>query len=247
MHSRKKTTVAVLRLELGLTVEEFAALIGKSISAVTSLETGRLALSEDTAQTIAAETGVALDWLLHGNAKEKPYVFQDRFGMRDGYTRRHFERIQAAKSGKAPRVELPHEMNFVKAIDTVCPWISVYYKAAEKGEIDLAVYLMRKAIDELAKRFGKDDKAVLQATEKVRIRIVDEEYMITGLSGNLNVFPTPETRSKISRQFHQSMHCTPPSEEETTSKSAPFQPSPGNARRGANRKSASPRRRRGGP
>jgi hypothetical protein len=131
------------------------------------------------------------------------------------------------------------------AIDTICPWISVYYKAVGKDEGDLAAYVMRKAIDELAERFGKDDEAVLQAARKVRITIGDEEYMFTGLFGSLGVLPTPETRSKRQRQLlFQSLNWTPPLEDETTSKSSPLLPSSGNAGRAGDRKSASPRHRR---
>jgi transcriptional regulator with XRE-family HTH domain len=238
MHSRKKTPVAVLRLELGLTVDEFAALIGKSISAVTSLETGRLALSPDTALVIATETGVALDWLLDGNPKEKPYVIEPRNGPRERYTRELFEKIQAAKS-KGPQ-ELPNDLKFTLAINTICPWISVLYKASKDGQLDLAVYLMGKAIDELAERFGKDDEAVLQATEKVRIKVGDEEYMIVDWYGKkLGIFSSPEAREKRAKgqaAFEASKEEPP--------KSSPLPPSIGNAHRGGARKSASPRHRR---
>jgi transcriptional regulator with XRE-family HTH domain len=61
-------------LSLGLTVQEFADLIGKSTVTVNSLETGRLLLSAETAQTIAKETGANMDWLLADNPKGKPYV-----------------------------------------------------------------------------------------------------------------------------------------------------------------------------
>jgi transcriptional regulator with XRE-family HTH domain len=59
----------VLRQILGLTVEEFAKLIGKSLTTVNSLETGRLKLSEETAFRISQETGVEMHWLLKGKSK----------------------------------------------------------------------------------------------------------------------------------------------------------------------------------
>jgi transcriptional regulator with XRE-family HTH domain len=67
MRSLRKTTVAVVREELGLGLQEFADLIGKSTSTVSSLENGRLKLSEPTALTISKKTGVSLKWLLDGD------------------------------------------------------------------------------------------------------------------------------------------------------------------------------------
>jgi transcriptional regulator with XRE-family HTH domain len=67
MRSLRKTTTAVVRAELALSLQEFADLIGKSPSTVESLEGGRLALSEKTALAISKKTGVSLKWLLDGN------------------------------------------------------------------------------------------------------------------------------------------------------------------------------------
>jgi transcriptional regulator with XRE-family HTH domain len=200
MHSRKKTTVAALRLMLGLTVEEFASLIGKSISAVTSLETGRLALSQNTALGIAVQTGVALDWLLGGNPREKPYVIKSPNGPREKYTLEEFEKIQAAKSAGSAKEPLPNELKLRWAFDTICPWLGVFFKAIDDGEAYLASFLMSKAINELAERFGEDVGAALQATEKTRITIGDEQYLIVDYEAQLGLervgspWSSPEAR-----------------------------------------------------
>ena len=159
--------MAVLRLLLGLTVEEFAALIGKSTSAVTSLETGRLALSEETAFKIKKETGVAVTWLLHGNAKEKPYQEIIR-GTRQPYTKEVFEQIQARKLNTKPYISVP-KTRIVYALEAVTDWLSVYNKAEESAEGDLARYLMRKFLDQLIERLGKDDAAFMRVNAKTRI------------------------------------------------------------------------------
>ena len=59
--------MAVLRLKTGLSAEEFGQLIGKSLSTVKSIESGKLALSMRTAVTIAQKTGISLKWLLDGD------------------------------------------------------------------------------------------------------------------------------------------------------------------------------------
>jgi hypothetical protein len=74
MKSRKRTTVAIVRDEIGLSVEDFAKLIGKHVATIKSLEagSGRLALSGATAIEISKRTGVSAAWLLDGNIRAKP-------------------------------------------------------------------------------------------------------------------------------------------------------------------------------
>ena len=74
MISGLKTPVAVLRQMLGLSVEDFGKLIGKSLSTVTKLDNGALPLSEETAHTVSLETGVSMHWLLEGNPAEDPTI-----------------------------------------------------------------------------------------------------------------------------------------------------------------------------
>jgi hypothetical protein len=64
---------------------------------VTSLETGRLNLSEETAIKISDETGVAMKWLLDGKPKKKTYETDPIDGSKHPYTKEIFERIQAHK------------------------------------------------------------------------------------------------------------------------------------------------------
>ncbi len=90
LQSKKKTPVAVLRTKLGLTVKEFAELIGKSVWSVTSLESGRLKLSEETAHDISKETGVEMKWLMDGNPKEKPYETDPVDGSKHPYAKEVF-------------------------------------------------------------------------------------------------------------------------------------------------------------
>jgi transcriptional regulator with XRE-family HTH domain len=61
--SQQKTNIARLRAAIGISVEEFATLLDKSVHTVSSWENGRLRLSEGAAAKIAAETGAAMTWL----------------------------------------------------------------------------------------------------------------------------------------------------------------------------------------
>jgi transcriptional regulator with XRE-family HTH domain len=176
MISKKKKPVAVLRLMLGLTVEEFAFLIRKSPSTLMSLETGRLALSEETANTIARRTGVAVAWLLEGNSKQKPYVSIALDGSKEPYTKEHFERIQAALQAskqQVPKGILKPEQRLIGALARITDWISVYNKAQENGEAELVAYLMHSFLEDLVERFGKDDDETVRINAKARITTSD--------------------------------------------------------------------------
>jgi transcriptional regulator with XRE-family HTH domain len=168
MQSKKKTPVAVLRTKLGLTVKEFAELIGKSVWSVTSLETGRLNLSEETAIKISDETGVAMKWLLDGKPKEKPYETDPIDGSKHPYTKEIFERIQAHKKKGITYSSNPNT-RLVRAIAAATPWLSVFNAADEAGRSDLAVYLLHQSLDGLVERLGKDDAAMMKINKGARI------------------------------------------------------------------------------
>jgi len=93
--SQQKSKVAQIRIITGETADDFADIIGKSLSTLRSLETGRLKLSEETALKISQETGVNVRWLMTENSNEppvgrdrKPYTIESyheyRVGLRNG-------------------------------------------------------------------------------------------------------------------------------------------------------------------
>ena len=250
MISHKKTPVAVLRTMLGLSVEEFAELVAIAPSSVNSIESGRLALSEKTALQIGRETGVSVAWLLNGNAKQKPYVTKFPNGPCEKYTPEEFEKIQAAKLAGPAKAPSSNELNLIWAFDTICPWLSVFYKAAQDGQADLAVWLMRQAIIELAERFGENAEAALRGAAKARITIGPKEYLIVDYGSRLGLerkggqLSSPEAREETA--FIRSRIRAVKISQGPELKSSPSPPSPGNVRHAGDRKSASPKRRRRG-
>jgi len=169
MRSLKKTPVAVLRSMLELSVDEFAGLIGKAPSTITSLESGRLALSEETAFKIKHQTGVSLEWLLNGKTKEKPYVRTLPDGSVEPYTKEIFERIQAQKLESDRNLPLKPEYRILHGLGAITDWLSVYFYAEGRGEGELAKYLMRKFLDQLIDRLGKDDAAFMRENQKTYV------------------------------------------------------------------------------
>ena len=71
--SAERTNISQLRITLGINQGAFAKLLGRSLTAVQSLETGRLKLSKQLAGEISTRTGVNPRWLLDGNREEAPY------------------------------------------------------------------------------------------------------------------------------------------------------------------------------
>ena len=71
--SKIRTNVARLRLALGKSQPEFAALMRRSTACVQSLEMGRLRLSMELAGQIARRTGVSPRWLLENDLEEDAY------------------------------------------------------------------------------------------------------------------------------------------------------------------------------
>jgi transcriptional regulator with XRE-family HTH domain len=140
MHSLKKTVVAVLRQMIGLNVEDFGKLIGKSVSTVTKLNNGQLPLSEETAQRIATETGVSIDWLLANDPKITPYVTE---GV--PFEKERFELIQAGKMSRPP----------ITCESLTKDIIAIYRAAAAVGKLELVDYHVRKFLGELKSRLAK--------------------------------------------------------------------------------------------
>jgi transcriptional regulator with XRE-family HTH domain len=169
MKSKRSTTVAVLRQDLGLSVEEFAKLIDKSVATINSLETGRLNLSEETAFKIQQQTGVEMEWLLKAGPREKPYVLSfEGYGARKPYTKELFEQIQSSKGRKSYYLEGPQH-HLIPAISIVSDWISVYTAAEQTGRGDLAAYLMCQFLDQLVERMGKNDDLFFRLNKNAKI------------------------------------------------------------------------------
>jgi transcriptional regulator with XRE-family HTH domain len=185
MISLRKTPVAVLRQEIGQSVEQFAALIGKSVSAVTKLENGQLKLSAETAFKIAEETGIAVEWLLNGDATEKPYILDEVDGHKRWWGRKTFELVQVHNQSG---VQIAHKKSPapVRAFMVVADFVSIRAAAEKAGKEELADYLMRQFLSELAERFGRDDKESLRCTKKARLIAQDgSSWAFIGEGGSI--------------------------------------------------------------
>jgi len=220
--SSKRTTVAALRAMLGLSVEEFAGLIGKSVPTIRSLESGRLKLSEETARRIGKETGVSIFWLFEDDPTKEPFV-EEHSGIRMPYDKVVYEVVQSkgAESGYTPQEVTPALLH-ATALRHCGDWLPIFAAAQIAGKGDLAVFLLRRFFAEMTERFGADYQIAREASINSRLATGDgKKYdFIYGPPGAA-LMPVPKGGWRIRRP-----------------KSSPSPPSPASARRAGARKSA---------
>jgi hypothetical protein len=77
--------------------------------------------------------------------------------------------IQAGKLDPKDESQSQTDGRYDRAIMVITDWLSVYFHAEERGEADLAKYLMRKFLDELIDRFGEDDEGFMRVNAKAGI------------------------------------------------------------------------------
>ncbi len=164
---------------LGLSVEDFADLIGKSVSTIRALEAGlrRLPLSEKTALKISQKTGVAVSWLLGGDVTAQPFsALRDSAGNILPYSKSIFEMISARGRAHVSRVDAfelsPAELQ-VDAIRTSLDWFPILLSAHKRGEADIAIFIMNQYLRDMANRWPKDYAGAAEVNGKARFISAD--------------------------------------------------------------------------
>src|ERR1700690_2561225 len=99
--SPQSHTLAVLRILVGLTQKEMAAVLRCSAPTIQAIELGRLKLSEKLAGLASLKTGINLAWLLDNNVTQAPIDTKGKL-----YTKATFEKVQAINDiKKDPQME----------------------------------------------------------------------------------------------------------------------------------------------
>jgi len=173
MKTQLKTRVSVTRNVSGETAEEFAGLIGKSISTLRSLETDRLALSESTAQAISHATGVSAKWLLSRADATFP-VTADGLAFSTQTYAAHRLRVRNKTRGMDASKEL---LQVYLPCDLLRVIASVF-AASENGSAELAAHRVEKFASELEKAFGgaKDESGVARFAKIIGQRIAADSH-----------------------------------------------------------------------
>ena len=159
--SSQSHTLAVLRLLVGLTQKEMAAVLHCSAPTIQAIELDKLNLSEKLAGFASLQTGINLAWLLDNDVTRPPLDTRGR-----PYTKATFEEFQAlADIKKDPQMENEVAVYYRdKIIDRLH---ALLLRAFIDDHTDLCVYKLSKAFDELEKQFHvtEADRQALYATK----------------------------------------------------------------------------------
>lgn len=149
--SQQKSKVAQTRLITGETAEAFADIIGKSLSTLRSLESGRLNLSEDTAKEIASKTGVSFLWL-KGDKATVPHCggYLKAGELLTPFTRETYIKHSAKKRSRLAASE-PCRLSICIALSGITGTLASAY---EKEAGDVALYYLEKFAEDMRKQFG---------------------------------------------------------------------------------------------
>ena len=192
--SSKQTTVAVIRSELGLSIEEFGELIGKAPSTIKALEAkNRLALSEETAAAISEATGVSLAWLLDGDPRRRMVTPEGK-----PYTKEVYEMISGRREHLAWKLQIPEkrlkrswddlndpEVLWSRGLTILALWFPVYSAAAKVGKAEIVEHLTSKFNRQMIKRFGTDGEFdVFKKLEGLDLKKLNDIERLMSLLGD---------------------------------------------------------------
>ncbi len=155
--SAQSHTLAVLRILVGLTQKEMAAVLHCSTPTIQAVELGRLNLSEKLAGLASLQTGINLAWLLKNDVSQPPIDIKGK-----AYSKETFEQFQSTNTiRKDPQME-----NEIAGYcrNQICVRLhALLLRAYRNDDTDLCVYKLSKAFDELEKQFHvttEDRKAI---------------------------------------------------------------------------------------
>ena len=169
--SKKKHTLAILRLELGLHQQGMADIAECSRELIQAVELGRAPLSEKLAKKVFLATGVGLSWLTDDKV-DAPIV--DVAGQ--PYTRDAFER---ARAGGDQQTEESRRINRESLAYQMADLFAVYV-AAENTSIQ-ATYILglrfRDFFNDIWQEFGLDAATMGDTT---RLAMIRDALKLTG-------------------------------------------------------------------
>ena len=164
--SSQSHTLAVLRLLIGLTQKEMAAVLHCSAPTIQAIELGKLNLSEKLAGFASLQTGINLAWLLNNDVTQPPVDTKGK-----PYTNKTFEEFQAiADIKKDPRME--NDLATYHRDKIINRLHALLLRAYLNDDTDLCVYKLSKAFDELEKQFhvtDADRKAIYPSRPKPKL------------------------------------------------------------------------------
>ncbi|MGD0744626.1 MAG: helix-turn-helix transcriptional regulator [Verrucomicrobiota bacterium] len=160
--SSQSHTLAVLRILVGLTQKEMAAVLHCSAPTIQAIELDNLNLSEKLAGLASLKTGINLAWLLDNDVTKPPIDIQGK-----PYTKATFEYFQAINTiRKDP--QMGNEMAIYYRDQIIDRLHALLIRAYINDDTDLCVYKLSKAFDELEKQFHvtEADRKAIYSTKR---------------------------------------------------------------------------------
>jgi transcriptional regulator with XRE-family HTH domain len=160
--SAQSHTLAVLRILLGLTQKEMAAVLHCSAPTIQAIELDKLKLSEKLAGLASLKTGINLAWLLKNDVTQPPIDIKGK-----AYTKETFEQFQSTNAiRKDPPME--NEIAGFCRNQISVRLHALLLRAYRNDDTDLCVYKLSKAFDDLEKQFGvtNDDRKAIRPIKR---------------------------------------------------------------------------------
>ena len=171
MKSLLKSSIAVIRNEIGQTVDEFAELLGCSVWTIRRLERNDLELSEKLARKIREQTGAPVEWLLKNDPSLPPkdssglFWSKQLFEVHQG--KREAAEVAHSLFGTVNYTRLPPHKRREKRL-SIAHYIAAWAEqeihaslasAITKGEyeFDMAILRVKSFTKSLEKDFGSDE------------------------------------------------------------------------------------------
>ena len=163
--SAQSHTLAVLRIMVGLTQKEMAAVLHCSAPTIQAIELEKLNLSEKLAGFASLQTGINLAWLLNNDVTQPPIDVKGK-----PYTTKTFEEFQAIAGFRKEPMHAYEVATFFR--DKLSRRLSaLLLRAYINDETDLCGYKLSKAFDEFEKQFRvteADHKAMIPSRRTPR-------------------------------------------------------------------------------
>lgn len=151
-HAPVPSTLTRLRQTIGLSQSALAALVGKSVHTIQSIEQGKLLMSKELALKVSHETGIDVDWLLSGEPGSTPLPLVKLIANSEGktvkapvYTKDTFEKWKVKRA--VPHWDLEEDAARLMGIASAA-W---YF-----GESTFAKYEVDEFLSDLEEKYNRD-------------------------------------------------------------------------------------------
>jgi transcriptional regulator with XRE-family HTH domain len=168
--------LAIVRKNIGFHQVEMANVLGVTVDAIKSIESGRMKLSQDLAERVQRETGVTAEWLLADDIT-KPIQFT--MGPTWWLQKQKEAQLQEMTVAKSRQIitdlrKAQHvgacAIRFLSFWELITKLISIAAKAVKCGKFSLFLFKLRKMMTDLEGEFQCDTELDARLQKEIRLR-----------------------------------------------------------------------------